>query len=51
MRNVPRTPVSAPRSYTVKALVKAFNILEVLSDGEEATYTLTQLSRRSEERR
>jgi DNA-binding IclR family transcriptional regulator len=35
---------SAP-SYTVKSLVKALNILEVLAE-EEPPYTLTQLSRR-----
>jgi IclR family acetate operon transcriptional repressor len=34
-----------PTTYTVKSLVKALNILEVLAD-EEPPYTLTQLSRR-----
>jgi len=34
-----------PPAYTVKSLVKALNILEVLAD-EEPPYTLTQLSRR-----
>lgn len=35
----------SPGAYTVKSLVKALNILEVLSE-EEPPYTLTQLSRR-----
>lgn len=34
-----------PTAYTVKSLVKALNILEVLAD-EEPPYTLTELSRR-----
>src|SRR5271157_2370612 len=38
----PRNPSTA---YTVKSLVKALNILEVLAE-EEPPYTLTQLSRR-----
>jgi DNA-binding IclR family transcriptional regulator len=43
-----KTPKSARNpdtAYTVKSLVKALNILEVLAD-EEPPYTLTQLSRR-----
>ncbi len=39
----PRTP---GRTYTVKSLVKALNILEVLAEGGKATYTLTELGRR-----
>jgi IclR family acetate operon transcriptional repressor len=38
-------PPSPATAYTVKSLVKALNILEVLAD-EEGPYTLTQLSRR-----
>ena len=41
-RTDPPNPATA---YTVKSLVKALNILEVLAD-EEPPYTLTQLSRR-----
>jgi len=37
-------PVKPATTYTVKSLVKALNILEVLADGEPP-YTLTQLSR------
>ncbi len=33
-------------AYTVKSLVKALNILEVLADGEQPSYSLTELSRR-----
>jgi len=43
-----KTPRDAPNpatAYTVKSLVKALTILEVLAD-EEPPYTLTQLSRR-----
>jgi IclR family acetate operon transcriptional repressor len=40
--NAPPNPATA---YTVKSLVKALNILEVLAD-EEQPHTLTQLSRR-----
>jgi len=36
---------SPAAAYTVKSLVKALNILEVLAE-EEPPYTLTQLSRR-----
>jgi DNA-binding IclR family transcriptional regulator len=39
------TPAPPRRAYTVKSLVKALNILELLSEGNEAPYTLTQLSR------
>ena len=46
MRNGQATPPSTARAYTVKSLVKALNILEVLAEGEESAYTLTQLSRR-----
>jgi len=45
MRNPQATPPSTARRYTVKSLVKALNILEVLAEGEESAYTLTQLSR------
>lgn len=38
------TPPSG--AYTVKSLVKALDILECLAEGEQPTYTLTQLSRR-----
>src|SRR5208337_3852978 len=38
-------PPNPATAYTVKSLVKALNILEVLAD-EEPPYTLTQLSRR-----
>jgi DNA-binding IclR family transcriptional regulator len=41
----PRDPPNPATAYTVKSLVKALNILEVLAD-EEPPYTLTQLSRR-----
>ncbi len=41
----PKEPPNPPAAYTVKSLVKALNILEVLAD-EEPSYTLTQLSRR-----
>ncbi|HXX24536.1 MAG TPA: IclR family transcriptional regulator [Terriglobia bacterium] len=44
MRNVQATPASGGRAYTVKSLVKALKILEVLAEGEESAYTLTQLS-------
>lgn len=37
--------VSSP-AYTVKSLVKALTILEVLAEEDQAVYTLTQLSRR-----
>ena len=40
-----RNPPDPATAYTVKSLVKALNILEVLAD-EEPPYTLTQLSRR-----
>jgi len=46
MRNAQATPASAGRDYTVKSLVKALTILEVLTEGEESAYTLTHLSRR-----
>jgi DNA-binding IclR family transcriptional regulator len=38
-------PTTAAAAYTVKSLVKALKILEVLAD-EDPPYTLTQLSRR-----
>jgi IclR family transcriptional regulator, KDG regulon repressor len=34
-----------PGAYTVKSLVKALRILEWLADADQATYTLTELSR------
>src|SRR5271157_6495507 len=40
-----REALNPPPTYTVKSLVKALHILEVLAD-EEPPYTLTQLSRR-----
>jgi DNA-binding IclR family transcriptional regulator len=46
MKNGISTHSPAAIAYTVKSLVKAMNILEVLAEGEEPTYTLTQLSRR-----
>ena len=46
MRIAQATPASGKRDYTVKSLVKALRILEVLAEGEEPAYTLTQLSRR-----
>lgn len=43
----PKTPRPAPAgAYTVKSLVKALNILETLGEGEQPSYTLTELSRR-----
>ena len=37
----------APASaYTVKSLIKALNILEALAEGDQPSYTLTELSRR-----
>jgi IclR family acetate operon transcriptional repressor len=41
----PRESSNPATAYTVKSLVKALNILQVLAD-EEPPYTLTQLSRR-----
>jgi IclR family acetate operon transcriptional repressor len=46
MKNSEAPPASAGAAYTVKSLVKALNILEILAEGEESAYTLTQLSRR-----
>jgi DNA-binding IclR family transcriptional regulator len=46
MKNAQAPPASPRGTYTVKSLVKALNILEVLAEGEEPAYTLTQLSRR-----
>jgi DNA-binding IclR family transcriptional regulator len=46
MKNAQPTAASAGRTYTVKSLAKALNILEVLAEGEESAYSLTQLSRR-----
>lgn len=40
-----RNPLSPATAYTVKSLVKALTILQVLAD-EDPPYTLTQLSRR-----
>ena len=43
----PSPPRSTPPgAYTVKSLVKALNILEVLAEEEQPAFTLTQLSRR-----
>lgn len=44
MRNAQPPPAFAGGAYTVKSLVKALNILEVLAEGEKSAYTLTQLS-------
>ena len=46
MKNAQAPPAQAGGAYTVKSLVKALNILEVLAEGGESAYTLTQLSRR-----
>lgn len=46
MKNPISTHAPAGSAYTVKSLVKALNILDVLAEGEEPPYTLTQLSRR-----
>lgn len=41
-----KTPGTVPPSaYTVKSLVKALRILELLAEGGQPTYTLTELSR------
>jgi len=45
MKNGQAPPASAGGAYTVKSLVKALRILDVLAEGEESAYTLTQLSR------
>jgi IclR family transcriptional regulator, KDG regulon repressor len=37
--------VVPPGAYTVKSLVKALRILEFLAEGDQASYTLTELSR------
>jgi DNA-binding IclR family transcriptional regulator len=42
---IPRDPPNPATAYTVKSLVKALTILEVLAD-EDPPYKLTQLSRR-----
>ncbi len=34
-----------PTPYTVKSLVKALNILKVFAEGDQPTYTLTEISR------
>src|SRR5512143_2379281 len=41
-----KAPGAVPSSaYTVKSLVKALRILELLAEGGQPTYTLTELSR------
>ena len=45
MKKTQPSPAPGERAYTVKSLVKALNILEVLAEGEQSAYTLTQLSR------
>ena len=45
MKTPPATRTLPPGTYTVKSLVKALRIVELLSDGEQGTYTLTELSR------
>jgi len=46
MKIAQTSPAAPGGAYTVKSLVKALKILEVLAEGEESAYTLTQLSRR-----
>ncbi len=46
MKINPASATGPAASYTVKSLVKALNILEVLAEGEKPTYTLTEISRR-----
>jgi DNA-binding IclR family transcriptional regulator len=45
MKTPPVTRKVPSGAYTVKSLVKALRIVELLSDGDQATYTLTELSR------
>jgi DNA-binding IclR family transcriptional regulator len=46
MKNAMGSSPSAKRPYTVKSLGRALNILELLAEGEESAYSITQLSRR-----
>ena len=45
MRHAKTPGDSLGGAYAIKSLAKALNILEVLAEGEESAYTLTQLSR------
>jgi len=45
MKDTQPAPALSGRVYTVKSLVKALNILEVMAEGEQPAYTLTELSR------
>ncbi|MGD0124888.1 MAG: IclR family transcriptional regulator [Terriglobia bacterium] len=44
MKKAQPTPLERGRDYTVKSVVKALNILELLAEGELPAYTLTELS-------
>lgn len=46
MKTAKFTRTVPPGAYTVKSLVKALTILECLTEDEQPTYTLTELSRR-----
>jgi len=46
MKNAKTPSDSFSGAYTIKSLAKALSILELLAEGEESAYTLTQLSRR-----
>jgi len=45
MEKAQPAPDSPGRSYTIKSLAKALSVLELLAEGDESAYTLTQLSR------
>jgi DNA-binding IclR family transcriptional regulator len=45
MKNATQPPAIPTGAYTVKALIKALRILECLAEGDQPTYTLTELSR------
>jgi DNA-binding IclR family transcriptional regulator len=46
IRNAKSGPLAATGAYTVRALVKALRILECLAEGDQPSYTLTELTRR-----
>jgi DNA-binding IclR family transcriptional regulator len=46
MKSLESDPGVPSAAYTVKALVKALRILECLAEGDQPSYTLTELSRR-----
>jgi IclR family KDG regulon transcriptional repressor len=46
MKKVKSNHPTQASAYTVKSLIKALNILEALAEGEQSSYTLTELSRR-----